>query len=74
MSVAVTGWRISGRLLGGPRSLLRQAQAKKEHLLDLERAGESGLTPFILIAESLVWVLPVLIVVSAASFAAYYLA
>jgi hypothetical protein len=56
------------------RHPVREVEAEVEHLLEVEREGESGETPFIAIAGIILFLLPIVVLVLGLAFAAYYLA
>ncbi len=61
------------RLLRRPHPV-QAIEHEAEHLHQVERAGESGETPFIAIAGIILFLLPILLVFLGLVFAAYYLA
>ena len=63
---------------GRYRRLLRRpveaVEAQAHHLIEVERAGESGETPFIVLIGIVLFLLPIFGVIVGLAFAAYYLA
>jgi hypothetical protein len=49
-------------------------EAEAEHLIDVEREGESEATPFIAIVGIILFLIPIFLVILGLSLAAYYLA
>jgi hypothetical protein len=56
------------------RHAVREIEAEVEHLREVEREGESGETPFIAILGTILFLLPIVVLVLGLAFAAYYLA
>jgi hypothetical protein len=56
------------------RPSVRRADAEVEHLREIERAGESGETPFIAMLGVALFLTPIFLVIVGLSFAAYYIA
>lgn len=65
---------LYGRLFAALRLRARKIEAEAEHLHDVERAGESGETPFIAILGLFLFLLPIFCAFAGIAFAAYYLA
>jgi hypothetical protein len=63
---------------GRYRRLLRRSvaavEAEAHHLIEVERAGDSGETPFIALIGIFLFLLPIFFVIVGLAFAAYYLA
>ncbi len=64
----------SGRYRRLLRRPVQAIEAERHHLEEVERAGESGETPFIAILGIVLFLLPIFLVIVGLSFAAYYLA
>jgi hypothetical protein len=62
------------RTLAWLRHPLRRVENEAEHLLEIERAGESAETPAIAIFGIILFLLPIVLVILGLAFAAYYLA
>lgn len=75
MSIGRDAVRHAG---GRYRRLLRHPvesiEAEAHHLIEVERVGESGETPFIALLGIILFVLPIFLVIVGLAFAAYYLA
>ena len=56
------------------RHPVRAVEAEAEHLVEVERVGESGETPFIALLGVVLFLLPIVALLLAVSFTAYYLA
>jgi hypothetical protein len=56
------------------RHPVREIEAEVEHLVEVEREGESGETPFIALVGVILFLLPIVLLVLGLAFAAYYLA
>ena len=56
------------------RRPVQEIEAEAEHLLEVEREGESQSTPFIAILGIVLFLTPIVLVILGLSFAAYYLA
>jgi Xaa-Pro aminopeptidase len=56
------------------RHPVRKAEAEAEHLREIERAGEAGETPFIVILGLVLFLAPLFLFLVGVSFAAYYIA
>ena len=65
---------LYGRTFKWLRHPVRGVEAEAEHLREVERAGESGETPFIAILGIILFLIPIVAVVLGVAFAAYYLA
>jgi hypothetical protein len=63
---------------GRYRRLLRRpvaaVEAEAHQLIEVERTGDSGGTPFIVVIGVLLFLLPIFLVIVGLAFAAYYLA
>jgi hypothetical protein len=53
---------------------VEKVEADTEHLHDIERRGESGVTPLIAIGGLILFLLPIFLIMLGLAFAAYYLA
>jgi hypothetical protein len=53
---------------------VRKIEAEAEHLVEVEREGESGETPFVAILGVILFLLPIVAIVLGLAFAAYYIA
>ena len=62
------------KLFAALRLRMREIEAEAEHLREVERAGESGETPFIAILGILLFLIPIVLLIGGLAFAAYYLA
>lgn len=62
------------RLLAFLRHPLRTVEAEAEHLREIEKEGESPVTPFIAILGIVLFLLPIVVLVGGLVFAAYFLA
>jgi hypothetical protein len=56
------------------RRPVREIEAEAEHLLEVEREGESEATPFIAILGIIFFLAPIVLLILGLAFAAYYLA
>jgi hypothetical protein len=62
------------KAFGPLRRPLREIEAEAEHLLEVERKGESEATPFIAILGVIFFLTPIVLLVLGLAFTAYYLA
>jgi hypothetical protein len=62
------------KAFGFLRRPVQEIEAGAEHLLEVEREGESETTPFIAIVGIVLFLTPIVLLVLGLSFAAYYLA
>ena len=62
------------RAFGGFRRPVQGIEAEAEHLLEVERKGESETTPLIAILGVVLFLAPIVLVILGLSLAAYYLA
>jgi hypothetical protein len=62
------------KAFGFLRRPVQEIEAEAEHLLEVERTGESEKTPFIAILGIMLFLAPIVFVILWLSFAAYYLA
>jgi hypothetical protein len=62
------------KAFGFLRRPVQEIEAEVEHLIEVEREGESETTPFIAIVGLIFFLTPIVLVVLGLSFAAYYLA
>jgi hypothetical protein len=65
---------LYGRAFHGARWPVRKAEAEIHHLHEVERAGDSGETPFIAMLGVFLFVLPIFGLMVGLAFAAFYLA
>jgi hypothetical protein len=56
------------------RRPVRKIQAEADHLREVEQAGESGETPYIVMLGLLFFLVPLFLVIVGLAFAGYYLA
>jgi hypothetical protein len=62
------------KVFGFLRRPVQGIEAEAEHLLEVEREGESEATPFIAIFGIILFLVPIFVVILGLSLAAYYLA
>ena len=62
------------KVFGFVRRPVRGIEDEAEHLLEVERKGDSETTPFILIFGIVLFLAPIFLLILGLSFAAYYLA
>jgi hypothetical protein len=62
------------KALGFLRRPVQGIEAEAEHLLEVEREGESETTPFIAIVGIILFLAPIFLLILGVSLAAYYLA
>ena len=62
------------RVLGKARHPVQEIEAEAEHLIEIEKKGESGETPFIALLGIVLFLLPIVALILGLAFAAYYLA
>jgi hypothetical protein len=62
------------KLFGWLRHPLRGIEAEADHLREIERAGESGETPYIAMLGLLLFLAPLFLLIVGLAFAGYYLA
>jgi hypothetical protein len=62
------------KAFGRLRHPVREIEAEVDHLVEVERKGESGETPFIVLIGVVLFLLPIVLLVLGLAFAAYYLA
>jgi hypothetical protein len=62
------------KAFGSLRRPLREIEAEAEHLIEVEREGESGATPLIAIFGVILFLTPIVLLILGLTFAAYYLA
>jgi len=56
------------------RRPVRKIEAEADHLREIERAGDSGETPFIAMLGVALFLTPIFLVIVGLAFAAYYIA
>jgi hypothetical protein len=64
---------LYGKSWRAVRRRARKIEAEAEHIVEVERKGESGETPFIAILGVLLFLLPIVALLLGISFGAYYL-
>jgi hypothetical protein len=62
------------KAFGSLRRPVRGIEAEAEHLLEVEREGQSEATPFIAILGIVAFLTPIVLLILGLAFAAYYLA
>jgi hypothetical protein len=62
------------RLLRRAEHPVQKLEAEVEHLHEVEERGEAGSTPFILYGGLVLFLLPLVLLLTALTFAVYYLA
>ena len=62
------------KAFGSSRHPVREIEAEAEHLLEVERKGESEATPLIAILGVVLFLAPIVLLILGLAFAAYYLA
>lgn len=62
------------KAFGSLRRPVQEIEAQAEHLLEVEREGESETTPLIAILGVILFLTPIVLLILGLAFAAYYLA
>jgi hypothetical protein len=61
------------KMFAALRLPVRELEAEAEHLRDIERAGDSGETPFIAILGLIFFLVPIFLLMAGLALTAYYL-
>jgi len=64
---------IYRRLFSRLRHPIKELEAEAEHLIEIEKKGESAETPLVAIVGIILFLLPIVLLILGLAFAAYYL-